>query len=408
MSNSKTKSPLYLPDGRVVYFWKRSDTPFIYFSLDGGKKWQSTKERTKKAARESILHQLGYGPNQTNISSGPTLRKYVKEAWNEHIEAKAKRGKALSGKYIKESLAYIDKYVLDDPIANLPIRSIKVGHLEDFQSRLMDIKVDVSGVINYRTINRILGSLRPVFRRAEERDLIDKNPYKPFSFLDEKTKPQSIFTIEELNMLFPKDAWESGNFSPWKDEIDYTAFIVAASTGMRRGEIIAVTWKEIDLDNESIEIKQSWSREDGVGETKGQRPRSMPILDTLIWSDTRAVDALKNLQKQQRSHKIAVLNNPVFGYPDGTLHKETWWNKHFNNALKYAGIDKYMYCPDNQPLIPHSFRATLASCAEGILSDEQIQEFFGWTSYRMQQHYTHIGPDQARRIKERVAKSMGW
>ena len=408
MSKTKSKSPIYLPDGRVVWLWDRNDSPFIYYSLDRAKKWKSSKERSKKAAREAILRQLGYGPNQPPTSSGLTLQKYVKEAWHDHIEAKAKRGKALSGKYIKESLAYIDKYVLDDPIVSLPIRSVKVGHLEDFQSRLMDILVDDSGTIKYRSINRVLSSLRPVFRRAEARNDIDKNPYKSFSFLDEKTRPQSIFTIEELNKLFPKDVWETSNFSPWKDEIDYTAFIVAASTGMRRGEIIAVTWKEIDLDNESIEIKQAWSREDGVGATKGRRPRSMPILDILIWSDARAVDALKNLRKHQMSEKIANLNNPVFGYPDGSHRKETWWNKHFNITLKNAGIDKYMYCPDSQPLLPHSFRATLASFAYGILPDEQIQAFFGWTSYRMQKHYTHIGPDQARRIKEKVAKAIGW
>ena len=49
------------------------------------------------------------------------------------------------GKYFKENVAYIDKYVLNDSKASFAISFIKVGHLEDLQSRLMDIIFDDRG-----------------------------------------------------------------------------------------------------------------------------------------------------------------------------------------------------------------------------------------------------------------------
>ena len=43
----------------------------------------------------------------------------------------------------------------------------------------------------------------------------------------------------------------------WRDEIDYTCFLIAAKTGMRRGEVLALRWKNVDFEKiQLLYVKQ--------------------------------------------------------------------------------------------------------------------------------------------------------
>jgi integrase len=391
----KSMPPLYLGDVKV-YFRKRPKvSPFIYFSIDSGKTWKTTKQQTTKQARDWVLANLGYKKQSIGVPTSATLGRYAPNILNEHFTYKKNRGEDSDPGHEKDCNSWLNRFILTDVIADLPITKINRGNIEDFQNRLIKSMPD-----KLPTVVKVMVVLKLIMKRAYERGDIDKNPTLGVKSVKVKKRERSLYKRDDLDTLFPKSVWEDGAFLPWDDPYDYTAFIIAATTGMRRGEVLALEWSAIDLQNKTIEIKKALKDDGSIGKPKAGRPRYTLIFDSVFWEDQRAVKAIMNLNKKQQLEKIATIH--LFGYPDGTLRKGTWWNKHLRKALDRAGIDRGRDGPLKLPLDAHSFRHTLASNLKGIISDDLIRLFCGWTDNNMQQNYTRLETEQLQRILKQV------
>ena len=90
-----------------------------------------------------------------------------------------------------------------------------------------------------------------------------------------------------------------------------------------------------------------------------------------------------------RSLRRVYADDLVFAYPDGSRLGGTWWQKHFHNGMKAAGID----CKKRN-LRPHSFRHTLNTLLrERGYDSERIRASMGWSSVSVQDGYTHWNAD---------------
>jgi integrase len=72
-------------------------------------------------------------------------------------------------------------------------------------------------------------------------------------------------------------------------EQDGIAYLVAAFTGIRRGELVALLWEDVDFANHSI---RAWEQVDRTGERghpKSRRSRTVPMID-------QAAEALQRLK----------------------------------------------------------------------------------------------------------------
>ena len=110
---------------------------------------------------------------------------------------------------------------------------------------------------------------------------------------------------------------------------DYTVFLTAATTGMRRSEILSLTWSRLDLMNGLIKVEQAWKDTDELGLPKWEKIRATPMPDCLAASFM----LLFGLRAPVRG------NDLVFSYPDGRRLGGTWWSKRFRAAMTKAGID---------------------------------------------------------------------
>jgi integrase len=60
-----------------------------------------------------------------------------------------------------------------------------------------------------------------------------------------------------------------------------TFYHFAFFTGMRAGEILALTWEDVDMKKRVINVTKSRDDEFGVNKTKNRKDRQVPILDRL-------------------------------------------------------------------------------------------------------------------------------
>ena len=61
----------------------------------------------------------------------------------------------------------------------------------------------------------------------------------------------------------------------------YPIWSLAVFTGMRSGELFALRWHDVDLENGLIYVNRSWSSIGGFGPTKSRRNRTVPISSEL-------------------------------------------------------------------------------------------------------------------------------
>ncbi len=131
----------------------------------------------------------------------------------------------------------------------------------------------------------MLSLIGPAFRYAEKNDFILKNP---MNVVDKPSKVRietKYYNAEQLNAL-AKAA---------KGSYIETPIILAMVLGLRRSEIIGITWDNVDFENRLIHIRQSVVTGDSsilpkgtykvIGEAGGRRTREI-ILKTMLKTDS--------------------------------------------------------------------------------------------------------------------------
>ena len=177
---------------------------------------------------------------------------------------------------------------------------------------------------------------------------------------------------------------------------------LVAATGMRRGEVCALRWDDIDLSARTVRIGQSVVAAKGGAILKSPKTRAS-IRTVAIDSDT--VSILKRLQLAQRSLAVAcglTLEPEAFLFssePGGFLPPHPDAMSHTFATVREKG----KVSPD---VHMHSFRHFHATVLDPVISEAQKQTRLGWSTVKMARHYTDSVPEEDRRAAAHVGKML--
>lgn len=344
---------------------KRPGSPYWYYKLGTWKTYKSTGEKLKADAIKIATAALER--SEAN-PSGPTLRKYADPffVWDRcpHVRRLFDEGKSITRYHTKDMRRILENHLFDDPIAKKRITVIKRADILDYRERLI-------GKMGYtRTVQKTMSALKTILKEAYFREDVDRDPTQGIGVTSYQAKEVGIFTEEELRTLFP--AKPPG---PWQDMYDYGVFLAAATTGMRRGEILALTWDVVHFDRNIIGVEQAWKDRHELGLPKWEKTRATPMPEALA-------STLEIIRSQSKNVEPTDL---VFCYEDGSRFGGTWWAKRFAKAVDSIGIDRKA-----RKLRPHSFRHTLNSLLrEKSYDAAKIRAALGWSDESIQDNYTH-------------------
>jgi integrase len=154
----------------------------------------------------------------------------------------------------------------------------------------------------------------------------------------------------------------------------YCIVLMAFTTGMRQGEILGLTWNQIDFENQMAHLK----------ETKNGTPRSVHLIDAVV-------QELKVLFENRNPAKSFVFaSKTAFGALD--------INKPWKEALKQADIENFVFHS-----IRHHF-ATLA--ARSGASNLQLKAALGHKTLQMLERYTHLDVQTTRLLSQQVSQKI--
>lgn len=261
-------------------------------------------------------------------------------------------------------------------------------------------KVNDDGYL-YERQNKVKVILTDMFARAIEDDLMVKNPTKGVKLYRDKISSARALTIGEQDVFF--------EFC--KNTFYDNLFNVAVNTGLRPGELFALTIKDINFEQKYIDVNKTLVYQKYLDDecktfhleppkTK-QSYRHVPINSTCIDYLKRQVELKEIVSSRRPKMQTDYLFVTRFNTP--------------LNSVIYSDAIRSVIRRINETRNPknqfdffsgHTFRHTFATrCLEAGIQPKVVQSYLGHATLKMTMDlYTHVTNEKATEDIERIVK----
>ncbi len=341
--------------------YRRKGSPLwqMCFFVNGKKVRMSTKTTSKKSAQkifEKVKGQVAEGSFKLEPDFQMPFEKLVEEFIEKHSKVE-KSDYRLDVTLSKPLIEYFGQKPIDK-ITLLDLKEWRKWRVEHVTRRGTKIKKS--------SVNREMALLKTLFNMAVEWNWLSESPARKLKPLRGESKRMRFLTNAEISRLL-------------SCAVDYLKpiIIAAISTGMRRGELLNLKWKEVDLEHGFIRVLKS----------KNHESRDIPVNRFLS-------EQFESLEQSREP------GGYVFCHENGD--KRFGIGPMFRKACAEAGIEDFRF---------HDLRHTAASLFASRGCDiVTLQHLLGHKSILMTQRYAHLLPDRhekTRRIMEEFWVLLG-
>ena len=155
-------------------------------------------------------------------------------------------------------------------------------------------------------------------------------------------------------------------------EQDAAIFLTAAFTGLRRGELLALRWRDVDFAGQVIRVRASYA-EGQLTTPKSGKVRSVPM----------APDVAKALAGLVKRGGWTGDDDLVFAGPGGSFLDGRGLRRRYLTAIQRAGL---------RPLRFHDLRHTFGTRMIGKADIRRVQEWMGHADVQTTMKYLHYVP----------------
>jgi integrase len=157
-------------------------------------------------------------------------------------------------------------------------------------------------------------------------------------------------------------------------EQDAALFLTAAFTGLRRGELLALRWRDVDFTGSLIRVRSSYAA-GALTTPKSGKVRSVPM----------APDVAEALAKLGRRPDWSSDDDLVFAGEWGRYLDGSALRRRYDAALERAGLRKLRF---------HDLRHTFGTRMIGKADIRRVQEWMGHASIQTTMQYLHYAPQE--------------
>jgi integrase len=312
------------------------------------KKWRKKDAEAELGKRVSLIAENRYLDVKKDYTNtfGELVERY-KQNYKDQASFKSFKHYAIEG---RGSLNFKD-YFGEETL----LSGIRYSDIETYRNELRRKLNRTGKMMAEASVNREMACLRHVFSKAVEWEMMERNPFEKGKSLLFKLSNQRIRYLTENEIKRLLNECKSRKHLYW-------IVVCALHTGMRKGEILSLTWGQVR--NGFIYLEQ----------TKTKNKREIPINEDLD-------QVLKEIRKAQE-----LTSKYVFTYAQRTIHRV---DRAFQGALKRAGIEDFRF---------HDLRHTFAShmVMRGA-SLQEVQELLGHKTVTMTLRYAHLSQESKKK-----------
>lgn len=354
---------------------------------------------TKTAALEWLAEQQAAGRKGEWIEPSKRLL----GGYGTEVIAGLRIGPQTRASYEKNWRLHVEPY----PIARLQLPNVTGLRLTSHyrvleQSGRKDR--NAGGALSARTVRYLHTIIRKVLAQAVKDGLLARNP------ADAATPP----TAREARPpeMHPWSAAQLSAFLDWssRHSDNHAAWHVLAYSGMRRGELLALRWQDIDLDAGTVSVRRSvgvvkhkgQAREIVEGTTKTAKPRVVD-LDPDTVAVLRAWKRERGLMALQLAQDAAL----AFGNIEGRFRDPETFSKVFKTAQRLCARELGPAAPPEIRLhdLRHTHATVLLTAREPV---HVVSERLGHASPVVTMTvYAHVLPGSQREAAGTFARLIG-
>ncbi len=347
-------------DGRSWYYK-------VYYTNMYGKRKQKVSKmyKTKKEAKDAERDFLNTTQYE-DISDYNISFQSVYDEWLDYKKTQVKSTTFYARK--KRANHHILPY-----FKNYKLHSIKVDSINNWKNKILDLKISLEHK------NRIITDLKEILEYARDNynfdiKVISKlQKYKIEAVEKEKESEWNFWTYEEFTKFI----------SVVDDMFYYTMFNFMYYTGLRLGEVIALTWKDVNLDKKTLRVNKTLSNkvENQIYIiTEPKTKNSIRKIDL----DDQLIELLK--QYRINEEKIYNFNEDMFLFGNIKYLPPTTFKRYLYKYIELANVKK---------ITPHGFRHSHVSLLINIGCDSRdVAARVGDTIQMIEKTYYHMFPEK--------------
>lgn len=342
----------------------------FYLFVDGERKQIERKGgSTKREALEKLNEEI-YNMNVGFDRPKETLLKKYLDTWLEDFVKPVTSANTYFN-YKCSVVKYITPF-----LGNLKLCDIKPIHIEKFLSHLRKAKNAQNNTKNLSqtTIQKHYLVLKAALNKALKLQMISINPCQFVDTPKRNRHKSNILTLDEISMIYSR--LDTSNYD---DYIFFLGMSLTIETGLRRGEMCGLQWKDINFDKHTLSCNTALIREDTIYTISDLKTpssyRDLPLSKEMI-------KLLKEHKKFQAQNKLKygefykdnkfdnISYDLVFTNEDGEYLNPSRFLQRIKRLCKYCYIEKNIRWHD----LRHSNATILL---KGGVSMKVIQERLG-------------------------------
>lgn len=395
MKGSVFPYPFRVEDGRRVPARPPKQTTwtyaFAYQDPATGKRRQVTKRghRTKAEAQAALTEALAQHQRGDRIEpSRMTVADWLRDEWLPAQELRLKPSTFAGYRSIVDGR-------LIPHLGAVRLADLTAGHIAAMVTALRATgnrrgKSAGTTGLSERSLSHTHKVLGKALEDAARRRLIARNPAHDVDRPKPRNAEMRTWSADELRAFLAATAGDR-----W-----HTLWVMAATTGMRRGELLGLRWDDVDLDAGQVSVRRALvaaGYDVHEGEPKSGRARTVAV-------DPDTVAELRRWRRVQLEERMAagtawVDSGRVFTVEDGRqVHPQTaGW--HFTKAVRGAGVPAIRF---------HDIRHTHATLAlQAGVHPKVVQERLGHSSISITLDlYSHVAPGMQEEAAAKIAAAI--
>jgi integrase len=313
------------------------------------------------AAKESITRILGDNVAGKDFDQEQQVQGMTLFPWVERFEQVKASKRSLSKD--KESAAKLKAH-----FGNCALESITTSAIEAYKQKRLTEKTKRGSAPKPATINREVAFLRSLLVLAARDRLIEHIPY--VELFEENNQRDRIASNAEFQAILEHS-----------DEHLKEILGCLWDTGMRKREVLKLTWDRVDLKNDLITLGAL--AKDGQVDTKTKQARLIPL-------SPRLKAALLAIWQREKGGKVSRITDRVFLFRGKPIER---FDRSYKTACEKAGVNG---------LWIHDIRATFATrkIAEGFDRD-WVKMITGHKTDNVFKRYNRPSLESLRRVVQR-------
>ena len=318
-----------------------------------------TRAQAEKALREAMVQSPSSLPASERLTLGEVAQRYL-----QHVERVLGRKPSTLQDY-----ALIVRRHLGPVFDGLSVERITPALVNDY------VATKLGEGLSPKTVTNHLNLLHSIFSHSIKRGWVATNPVAAVD------RPRAVERDPEIRFLAPDEVDALIEAAP-DDELgatDRALYVLAAFTGLRQGELVALRWRDVDAQAGLLRVRRSYTR-GRFGTPKSRRSsRAVPMA-------TRVVKELEqHFCRTEFPHDDdLVLCHPATGAP----YDASRMRKRFYAALNRAGVRRVRFHD-----LRHTFGTRMAAAGAPLRA---IQEWMGHADYQTTLVYADYAPDPTR------------